>query len=171
MKKKNYVTYVLIIGILFAFFLSGCSSKQNSEVPLAETVGIPTAILFLWIVFGYVFLGAIFGVATLFVMKDKGYDKDTANKWAIAAFFLGSVPFIAACAKTNLNILNAIKNISSNNSNNTESSKNNTNNSNNKIKSTTMSEKPTICCPECGAPNPIGTQLCEECGANLSKIN
>ena len=72
MKKKNYVTYVLIIGILFAFFLSGCSSKQNSEVSLAETVGIPTAILFLWIVFGYVFLGAIFGVATLFVMKDKG---------------------------------------------------------------------------------------------------
>ena len=64
MKKKNYVTYVLIIGILFAFFLSGCSSKQNSEVSLAETVGIPTAILFLWIVFGYVFLGAIFGVAT-----------------------------------------------------------------------------------------------------------
>ena len=157
MKKKNYVTYVLIIGILFAFFLSGCSSKQNSEVSLAETVGIPTAILFLWIVFGYVFLGAIFGVATLFVMKDKGYDKDTANKWAIAAFFLGFVPFIAACAKTNLNILNAIKNISSNNSNNT-------NNSNNKMKT-------TICCPECGAPNPIGTQLCEECGADLSKIN
>ena len=171
MKKKNYVTYVLIIGILFAFFLSGCSSKQNSEVPLAETVGIPTAILFLWIVFGYVFLGAIFGVATLFVMKDKGYDKNTANKWAIAAFFLGSVPFIAACAKTNLNILNAIKNISSNNSSNTESSKKQSINSNNNVKSTKISEKPTICCPECGAPNPIGTQLCEECGADLSKIN
>ena len=124
------------------------------------------------IIIGYVICGAICGITTLFVMRDKGYDEKTANKWALAAFFFGFVPFIAACAKTNLNILNAIKNISSNNSsNNTEYSNNNTNNGNNNVKSTTISEKPTICCPECGAPNPIGTHFCEECGADLSKIN
>lgn len=123
------------------------------------------------IIIGYVICGAICGITTLFVMRDKGYDEKTANKWALAAFFFGFVPFIAACAKTNLNILNAIKNISSNNSNNTAPSKKQSINSNNNTKTTTMSEKPTICCPECGAPNPIGTQLCEECGADLSKIN
>lgn len=120
------------------------------------------------IIIGYVICGAICGITTLFVMRDKGYDEKTANKWALAAFFFGFVPFIAACTKTNLNILNAIKNISSNN---TEFSKKQSINSNNNVKSTTMSKKTTICCPECGAPNPIGTLFCEECRADLSKIN